>query len=249
MRYIYTLGLISLFHIQSMNAQIQGYYSHKLDKNRSILLIVYPNNLYSLTWDYNGDSGGFSGDHIIGDISCGIWSMEQEKIILTDRYHNFQTICTHNHIANEQIEIIIENSFKWLTGLKITKFLRLENNAEPNLNNFPWAYKFNKSSAEKEREENYNEENPLPFDEYIMGRYHLWIYPNNTYMLGISINPIIYTDFSSSEGTWERKGNVLTLYDTSANCPFYLIITEKGLKPNQMMFSLHESPFIFKYKE
>ena len=118
------------------------------------------------------------------------------------------------------------------------------------MNYFPYKSYLNESLAQKEREENYNDENEntLRFGKYDNGWDKLWIKSNHSYIFYLNISFDKYKYFPS-EGTQERKGNVLTLYDTSVKCPFYLIITENGLKPNQMMFSLHDRPDIFYYIE
>ena len=239
MRYLYVLGFTFLFFMQSINAQVQGYYTHDLDSNRSILLKLYPNNMYSLTWMY------FESDdfYTVGRVSHGNWRINQGKIILTDRTHNFQTICSYKNVTSEQMEITIEESFKWLNGLGFEKRFEMDNDELPKLNDIPWTYELDLSLAQKEREKHYNDENEnsLYFGEYTLWHYLLWIYPNNTYMLNISLKDFfgkttIYNDFSHSEGTWEKNGNVLTLFDKSVKCHFYLIITDNGLKPNQMIY-------------
>jgi hypothetical protein len=206
----------------------------------------------------------------VGHLSCGNWRIDNDKIILTDRDNNFQISCTYtytdkarNYLKNG-IEITAGESFKWLTGLKFQKWLELDKNNYydlPDFTDFPFQSNFNQTLALHEREEHCFDENKntLLFGEYTNGYYHLWINPDNTYSLNVAINEydlrekrevlVVFNDFSQSEGIWEREGNVLTLFDTSVKCPFYLIITEEGLKPNQMMFSLHEHLYIFEYKQ
>ena len=80
MRYLYIVGFTFLFFVQSINAQFQGYYSHDLDSNRNMdfILRLYSDSIYSLTWDYDSDPGGFIGHYIVGHISCGNWRINQE---------------------------------------------------------------------------------------------------------------------------------------------------------------------------
>jgi len=257
---VYILYFILFLHTQCVYAQIQGHYSCKVDKKRNISLdlSLYPNNFYSLTWSENEVADILT----VGYISCGNWYIDQEKIILKDLDHNFQTTCTYRNIylfgssIDNSIEITIKDSFKWLIELKFTKYFEMDNDEKPDLKNFPFDSNFNPSLAKKEREKYYSdkERNTLFFGEYGENGYQLCIQPNHSYILNAKLpdfdrksGKLKFKYLFRSEGTWERKGNVLTLFDTSVKCPFYLIITKDGLKPNQMMYSIHELPYFFRY--
>ena len=244
------VSLIFLLCVQEAYAQVQGYYSHKVDNIGTIYMRIYPNNFYSLTWNL-----GDANHNIDSNISYGKWYVDQGKIVLKDCVHNYQIVCTYSnvylfghHIRNNT-EITIEDSFKWLNDRKFKKYLNLGDDSTPNLGEFPFDSNFNPSLAQKEREGHYSakSKNTLYFGEYNDGGvYRLWIQPNNSYIL--KFQPMDSTkEIICSEGTWERTGNMLTLFDTSVKCSFFLVISKEGLIPNQMMYSIHDFSLPFRY--
>jgi len=267
MRSDYFFGFIFLFLVQQINAQVkdinaqvQGYYSYEVDKNRMICFNIYPNNLYCLFRSNVSDDGD---QWALAHISYGTWYIKDGKIVLKDYEHNFQTVCTYvdiclfgNNIRNN-IEITIEESFIWLQGIKFTKDFEIDNNYFSDFKDFPFDSKFDKYLAQKERKKHYSEKKnlfPICFGEYYYGiMYQLLIQPDHSYTLNFRTDymergVLKFKDIPYSEGTWQRKGNVLVLYDKSVKCSFYLIITKDGLIPNQMMYSIHLYPQPFRYK-
>ena len=248
MHSLYLITLFSLLFMQDPSDCILGHYSHMLDKELTIYLSFYPDNVYSLTWEYEPIP-----DHYrVGYISIGKWQVINKNIVLTDSEHGFISSCTYKDIdltsvfVRTNYEITIDQSFKWLMGLKFVKIFDLNDGEKPDMNDFPFDSDFNPLLAQKERGHYQSEKklNALFFGDYASNKYQLyrlWIDSNQSYILDIGkdkyISPIIKENIFS-EGTWERKGNVLVLYDTSVKCHFYLIITENGLKANQMMYSI-----------
>ena len=235
---------------------IVGYYEHEVDKKLitddrfgTISLSLYPNNIYYLDLIEDPDCNS-----VFNYISHGTWKIGKNKLVLTDHDNNFKTICTYKHIEDEPIEITVEKSFKWLTGLTFiyTKvdFFDIDNIC-PDLNDLPPTDYFNRSLAKKERIKQYfsKNKNTLLFGEYNWGFDILLIQPDNSYKLLFNHYSIGGYDkeILFSEGKWKRRGNVLTLYDKSVKCPFYLIITEEGLKPIQMMYNYRYFPDPFEY--
>ena len=248
MHSLFILTLCSLFSIQDLDDRVVGQYKHDLGNSVIIRLILCSEHVYSLMWIYEPPFQ-FNDGH---NISFGTWEVVDKEIVLTDREHGFISTCTYKDIdltnsrVRNNFEITIDKSFKWLTGLKFEKFN--DKYFILDINDYPFKSNINPLLAQKEREQYQNDKskNTLFFGNLAANRYQqpyqLWIGPNRSYILysgsmDYSISQV-FRDTIFSEGTWERKGNLLILYDTSVKCHFYLLITYNGLKSNQMMYSI-----------
>lgn len=254
MNSLFIINIISFFLVQIPCDQVQGYYSHNFDKDMNVSLYLYPNNVYTFKWTRNEIS-----DVIMeGFISSGKWTYNNKKIILTDSMHGFQTICDYSCVysfgyPNRNIKTItIEQSFRWINGFKLTKYMDMDDHDVPDMNDILFHSDYQPLLALKEREQAQKEKNMNEFfyGEYIANGYQLLIQPDHSYKLSVRFpetdksNKLTFKNLQISDGKWERKGNVLILFDVSVKCKSYLLITTGGLKSNQMIYSIEDT---FKY--
>jgi len=263
MRIIVFFCFVAILSYQATNAQYHGYYHYKIKNEKCteyIEICIYKDNNYAIVFNSIKECiWGRQG------ISYGTMDLEQDKIIFNDYESGCQIICSYKDFAIPDylecagMKLTVEKSFiKQLTGLSFVRnFCDDRDNLEFKDDN-PFKSKFDKSLTEAKREESYNNSTliDLKYGEYNLielysGEYknisfELLIYPNNKCKLKYyhweSMQEIILF-----EGIWERTGNVLTLFDVSTDCPFYLLISEKGLIPNQMFYPIHKSQEIFRY--
>ena len=167
-------------------------------------------------------------EHVTNDIlgartmSIGNYSVEDKEVRLKDKVHNFQLSLV---IVNDSL--MMKNSFCFLKGK--TFGFKSSYIYEMNLN---WLKDYDSVWLEKNRIE-YKKHNkrifPLDSGDYLLKeflfgslRYCLTINQDNTYRL-------YFKTMIISEGTWNREGVELVLYDTCLKHQFYLMIRKRSL--------------------
>jgi len=194
-----------------IHSQISGVYYLAINK-QDCYITIFNNGKY-----YIDINESVTSDIILGmTLTYGTYTINKDQITLTDNMHNFKMKFLY---VNNSIEV--KQSFKFLLNKKFV-FREANNESEPDF----LINRVDIVKIKKERIE-YNKTNSIPIvfniGTYDDGRdFVLYLEKDTTYRLAYRWNII-------SEGNWSRDGNVLELFDTSLQCPFYLFIDISGL--------------------
>jgi len=146
-------------------------------------------------------------------VSFGQFKLNDDLIIMTDAMHDFQM-----QLLIEGDTLFVQKGFGFMKDKKLHRWGKT---SPDNVH----IKDFNKESLRQERERyevQHKELHELTFGKYkgMDWDCDLAINENHTYVYE-------FRECQISKGTWERKGNILTLRDASLDCDSYLLVGEK----------------------
>ena len=146
-------------------------------------------------------------------VSFGQFQLDGDLIIMTDALHDFQM-----RLLIEGDTLFVQKGFGFMKDKKLHCWGKT---SQDNVH----IKALNKDNIRQERERyevQHKELHELTFGKYkgIDWDCDLAINENHTYVYE-------FRECQISKGTWERKGNILTLRETSLDCDSYLLVGEK----------------------
>lgn len=146
-------------------------------------------------------------------VSFGQFKLNDDLIIMTDAMHDFQM-----QLLIEGDTLFVQKGFGFMKDKKLHRWGKT---SPDNVH----IKDFNKENLRQERERyevQHKELHELTFGKYkgMDWDCDLAINENHTYVYE-------FRECQISKGTWERKGNILTLCDASLDCDSYLLVGEK----------------------
>ena len=146
-------------------------------------------------------------------VSFGQFQLDDGLIIMTDVLHDFQM-----QLLIEGDTLYVQKGFGFMRDKKLHCWGKT---SQDNVH----IKALNKDNIRQERERyevQHKELHELTFGKYkgMDWDCDLTINENHTYVYE-------FRECQISKGTWERKGNILTLRDTSLDCDSYLLVGEK----------------------
>lgn len=164
-------------------------------------------------------------------LSYGKYKMHDNQLILLDELLDYQLILTYSNDT-----LYVQKGFEFM---KDEYFVYSEKSSEKEI---PVSNTLNKDSIQEERE-NYNKDKQfdLQFGTYKSMRFVFYFSLNedNTYSYSFRNCPL-------SNGTWERNGNVLSLYDPSLDCTYYLLVANDNKLISKLLPGDNRSGSVFK---
>lgn len=144
-------------------------------------------------------------------LSYGKYKMDDNQLVLFDELIDYQLILSYSNDT-----LFVQKGFEFMNE----KFFVYSDN--PCKTNIPVSNAISKDSIQGERE-SYNKDNrqlfDLQFGTYKSMRFVFYFSLNEDKTYSYS-----FRDCPLSNGTWERNGNVLSLYDPSLDCTYYLLV-------------------------
>ncbi len=210
--------LFCIVVIASLNGfaqlQVAGmYYEMGMEQEQLSCYIEFINN----SDDYYIEISSQETDDIIYVVilSYGKYKIEDGLIVLMDALHEYQM-----EMALAEDTLLMQKGFEFMKG---KSFVRQGTSYGTDI---PGGVNENLNKANIQEERNrYNMQNK-ELHELTYGKYKgidwdcdLAINENHTYVYE-------FRECQISKGTWERKGNILTLHDSSLDCDSYLMVGE-----------------------
>ena len=146
-------------------------------------------------------------------VSFGQFQLDGDLIIMTDVLHDFQM-----RLLIEGDTLFVQKGFGFMKGKKLHRWGKTSQDDV-------YVKALNKDSIRQERERyevQHKELHELTFGKYkgVDWDCDLAINENHTYVYE-------FRECQISKGSWNRKGNILTLHDASLDCYSYLLVGEK----------------------
>jgi hypothetical protein len=204
--------IVLFFTSNQCKSQLLNSYSLSLNKKQNFYITFFSSGRYDIEIMEN------ETDDIVEAmiLSYGDYLIKNNEITLIDNFHNYKM-----KLLKSNDSLIVKLSFKCLLNKKFVFYENTKENEPGFLKNIIDTIKIKQERIE------YNNTNkipyPLDFGLYDDGKdYFLNLEKNNTYRLA-------YRWCILAEGTWNRDGNIIKLYDTSLKSYFYLKIDKTGL--------------------
>ena len=234
-------------------AQLTKYYSvtiKKSDENYYGIFRSYSYDLkfylcecgnYYIRLDENS-TGSMDAHTTLYYISYGSYKIKNDTLLLTDSYTHHQMIFKFDDTYAEPVKV-----FPFMMDYVFTDLGKIQdyyyNWVKCDLfDEFPIPIEIEKRISDFKKEN--TQENPLEQGKYFWGPYEIK-FTDERYKLSLNLN---VPNNSKLEllffiGKWEREGNILTLWDTNFEHPFYGLIREDGI--DLLIFAIYDS-LIFK---
>lgn len=190
------------------SAQNYGFISAKKE-NYSIELNFHTDSTYTLISTHHLPKSTVS---MITILSMGTFSYAKEKYMLSEKINNYKIALS---LANDTLRV--KNGFGWMKdGYFVLESIVPDNSFVDFANSMPKKEDISVLSKELDRKQEKN--SPLIYGTYSSDEFFkIRIDNNRTYS-------IYRYNFIFSKGNWERKENILLLYDKNVNGPFSLFI-------------------------